>query len=106
MTEAEVKTFFTKYNIRIMYNSKEPWYPFMIGKNTIKLGTVDRSYNFDTEPNKESYNYCVCLLDLDEEKHYFENFKKCCQYYEDKTVIRYKKMHEQKRLKNTQEDFE
>ncbi len=107
MTEEEVKTFFKKYNIKIIYNSKEPWYyPFRIGKNTIKLGTVDRNYVLDSDTTKETYNYCVCLMDLNEEKHYFENFEKCCQYYENKTVIRYKKISEQKRLKNSQEDFE
>lgn len=102
MTEEEVTKFFTKYNIRIIRTDDIYLYPFIIGKNSIELGTLDRNYSL----NKETYNYCVCLMDLDDEKHYFRDLTKCCQFYENKTAIRYKKLDEQKRLKNSQEDFE
>lgn len=71
------------------------------------MGTVDRNYNQDwKETNEEEYNYTVMLLNLNGGIQYFEDLNKCCQYYEDKTAIRYKKLNEENKLKSAQEDFE
>ena len=44
MNEEEVKSFFTKYNLKILGVDKENIWPCVIGKNDIKLGFVNKKW--------------------------------------------------------------
>ena len=106
MTDEETRQFLQKYNMKIL-RSDDGWFPFPLGKQKIILGILDRYYNEDWERlNIEAYNYAISLMDMEGEIKEFENLKQCCQYYEEVTDIRFKKLREEFKLKQAQEDFE
>ena len=86
MTEIEVKTFFLKYNLKIIEIDKISIWPCVIGKNEIK--------------------FHISLVDRFDSLRMFDDFKKCCDFYENETSKHFKELREFRKLKQIQEDFE
>jgi len=100
MTEDEVKAFFTKYNLKILGVDKENIWPCVIGKNDIKLGFVNKKRTIYRQV------FYISLVDRFDCAIMFDDYKKCCNFYETETDKHFKELREFRKIKLLQEDFE
>ena len=100
MNEDEVKAFFTKYNLKILGVDKENIWPCVIGKNDIKLGFVNKKRTIYRQV------FYISLVDRFDCAIMFDDYKKCCNFYETETDKHFKKLREFRKIKQIQEDFE
>lgn len=100
MNEDEVKRFFTKYNLKILGIDKDSIWPCVIGKNEIKLGLITKKRTIYNEV------FHISLVDRFDTLMLFDDFQKCCNFYENETAKHFKELREYRKLKQIQEDFE
>lgn len=100
MNEDEVKAFFTKYNLKILGVDKENIWPCVIGKNDIKLGFVNKIRSIHRQV------FYISLVDRFDCAIMFDDYNKCCNFYESETDKHFKELREFRKLKQIQEDFE
>ena len=100
MNENEVKSFFTKYNLKILGIDKENIWPCVIGKNDIKLGYVNKIRSIYRQV------FYISLVDRFDCDIMFDDYNKCCNFYESETDKHFKELREFRKLKQIQEDFE
>ena len=101
MNEDEVKAFFTKYNLKILGVDKENIWPCVIGKNDIKLGFVNKKRTIYRQQV-----FYISLVDRFDCAIMFDDYKKCCNFYETETDKHFKELREFRKIKQLQEDFE
>lgn len=100
MDENEVKTFLTKYNFKILEVDKDSIWPCVIGKNQIKLGFLYKKRTIYNEV------FHISLVDRFDSLIRFDDYKKCCNFYETETEKHFKELIEFSKIKKIQEDFE
>ena len=100
MTENEVKSFFIKYNLKIIEIDKISIWPCTIGKNEIKLGLINKKRTIYNEV------FHISLVDRFDTLRMFDDYNKCCNFYENETEKHFKELREFRKLKQIQEDFE
>lgn len=100
MTEDEVKSFLTKYNLKIIGVDKDSIWPCVIGKNEIKLGLINKKRTIYKDI------FYVSLVDRFDCLIMFDDYKKCFNFYESETEKHFKELREFRKLKQIQEDFE
>lgn len=100
MSEDEVKTFFTKYNLKIIEVDRDLIWPCVIAKNHIKLGLITKKSTIYTEV------FHISLVDGSDYLNDFVDYNKCCEFYEKETEKQFKKLRELYKIKQIQEDFE
>lgn len=101
MTEEEAKSFFTKYNLKILSVDKDSIWPCVIGKNQIKLGIITKKRTI----YKDVFYY-ISLVDRFDCAIMFDDYNKCCNFYETETDKHFKELMEFRKIKQLQEDFE
>ena len=103
MNKDEVKTFFNKYNLKIIGIDKDsiwPCWPCVIGKNEIKLGLINKKMTIYNEV------FHISLVNRFDTLIMFDDYNKCCNFYENETEKHFKELREFRKLKQIQEDFE
>ena len=100
MTEDEVKTLFSKYNLKIIGIDNNSIWPCVIGKNEIKLGLITKKRTIYNEV------FHISLVDRFDTLRMFDDYNKCCNFYENETEKHFKELREFRKLKQIQEDFE
>lgn len=100
MNEDEAKSFFTKYNLKIISVDKDSIWPYVIGKNQIKLGFTTKKWYI----HKQVFH--ISLVDRFDCAIMFDDYNKCCNFYETETDKHFKELMEFRKLKQIQEDFE
>lgn len=100
MNEDEVKSFFTKYNIKIISVNKDSIWPCVIGENKIKLGIITKKITNYREV------FYISLVDRFDSVIMFDDYNKCCNFYESETDKHFKELMEFRKIKQIQEDFE
>ena len=100
MTENEVKTFFIKYKLKILGVDKDSVWPCVLGKNEIKLGLINKKRTIYNEV------FHISLVDRFDSLRMFDDYNKCCNFYENETEKHFKELREFRKLKQIQEDFE
>ena len=101
MTAKEAQDFLRKYNLKLVQDDTHNWWPLPISKQHIRLGMMMHYYNTETpeEEFKIQFNCNGSSMEL-------YKFNSCCEYFETTGQKTYKELLEQKRLKNSQDDFE
>ena len=100
MTEKDVTKFFTQYKIKIIEVNKDSIWPCVIGKNHIKLGFIYKKRIMYREV------FYISLVDRFDCSIMFDNYNKCCRFYETETEKHFKELREFQKIKQIQEDFE